>query len=447
MDIIEDTAIIVCTRLKSSRIHKKCAVNVNGKILLEHLNSRLQKTGIPIIYAVPQSESIEYQSDVFPQLTGHYDIIIGHDNDPMKRMYAAAVANKVKHIIRVTHDKVFVDPDDIYKALAKYKEEKLDYLYSNRFTDGTGFEIISIKALKDATDRFNNIEHISYAVKAVALNVHNLDMNYKFHPTKRLLVDFPEDVDLLNLLFACLGNECTQQQVFDFLDVNEWATNINKKPYCTIYTCAYNAEKYLHECLNSVATQHYFEDYEYLLIDDHSSDKTPYIMAKFASKFSNVRFMRNFKNLGLASSSNVALSHGRGRYIVRLDADDYFLENNSVIELIESIETPCRKKYYDAIYPNYFHGNRSTIRRARKEHHVGGALFNTRAINHIKFTDGLRGHDSLDVWARAKDVLHIGYVSTPIFMYRQHDASLSKNNLVQRAKIKQQLIDKHGLMK
>ena len=437
------TAIIVCTRLKSSRVPGKCGVNINGKILLEHLNSRLQKTNLPIIYAIPDNENEEFSARIFPELTGQWRKFIGHASDPMKRMYYAAKTFGIENIIRVTHDKIFLDPDDLYAALNKYNKLGCDYLYSSDFTDGVGFEIIKTGVLGRAVERFKDVEHISYAIKAVTDKSHNLKYKQKWYSDIRLLVDFPEDIELLNLLFSCLGNECSQAEVYAFLEQNPWAKQINKKPICTVYTCAYNSEKWLEECMISVANQFCFKEYEYLLIDDHSSDKTPYMMARFASRFRNSRFIRNHKNLGLASSSNVALSQARGRYIVRLDADDYFCEKDAIVRLMEKMESSRGNKCYDVIYPNYFHGNRSTLKRARYAHHVGGALFNTRAINHIKFTEGLRGHDSLDIWLRARETLNIGYLASPVFLYRQHESSMSKTNLKERERIKRELLNEN----
>jgi len=55
------TGIIVCTRMQSSRIPNKCARDINGKSLLEHLHTRLLKTGINVTYAYPWIDLAEYQ--------------------------------------------------------------------------------------------------------------------------------------------------------------------------------------------------------------------------------------------------------------------------------------------------------------------------------------------------------------------------------------------------
>jgi spore coat polysaccharide biosynthesis protein SpsF len=103
--------------------------------------------------------------DYYNEKLGRYDLIktAGYSDDPLARMYFAAKNNKVDIIIRVTHDKIFVDENTIFKAINTFREKNLDYLYSSKFTDGSGFEIISFSALEKAHNAYKKVEHISYA--------------------------------------------------------------------------------------------------------------------------------------------------------------------------------------------------------------------------------------------------------------------------------------------
>jgi spore coat polysaccharide biosynthesis protein SpsF (cytidylyltransferase family) len=442
MEQLNNTGIICCTRMKSTRVPNKCALDINGKSILEHLHSRLLKAEIPIIYAYPNADASEYKK-LFYTFEGRsstyfpgYNVFMGHDDDPLQRMYQAAKRNKLDTIIRVVHDKIFVDDVQIKYALQEYRKKGLDYLYSSTFTDGTAFEIFSFEALEKAATKFKNVEHITYAIKAVSEK--SLDYNWDglYCENIRLLIDFPEDVDLMRTLFAVLGNDCSQMDVLKFMTKNTYALNINKLPKVTIYTCAYNADKWVEETMYSVLRQNNFAtDYEYILVDDCSTDNTALLMSRVASHFPNVKYIRNTKNIGLASSSNLALSRARGKHIIRLDADDTFVGNNC----IEMMLAESRKQNVDALYPNYYNGNYKTIGLGAAEHHPAGTLFKTLALNHIRFKDGLRHYDGLDVYKRAKEFLNIGYLNRPIFFYRHHTTSMSKNNLDERAEIKRRI--------
>ena len=133
-------ATIICSRLESTRIPYKCMYKINDKPILQHLLNRLDKTGIDTVLAIPYSDAIEYT-----KLNLKKDLFIGSDEDPLERMYQCARAHKLDAVIRVTHDKILVDPNTILNAVKIFKERDLDYVYSTDFTDGSAFEIISFK--------------------------------------------------------------------------------------------------------------------------------------------------------------------------------------------------------------------------------------------------------------------------------------------------------------
>lgn len=429
------TAFIVCSRADSSRLPAKPFKKINGRPVLTHLLNRLAKTKIPIILAIPGKEFHVYDT-LAKSIEGLECLYLGSDDDPLERMYHAAKDQEVDTIIRVTHDKIFVDPDLVLSALDQFNQMALDYLYSSEFTDGSGFEIISFEALEKAAKKFKKVEYISYAIKAVTENIHHFDVPEKYQSDCRLLIDYPEDMQLMQTIFSIQSNPSLEDAI-NLCNNNDWVKSINRLPSLTVYTCAYNAEKYLEKCMGSVARQKGFKDFEYIIVDDCSTDKTYYLASKFASTYKNVTLVRNEKNLGLASSSNVALKHARGKYIMRLDADDFFVGDLSLRSMLNTIST----RELDVVYPNNYHGDLNKVQSGKEQHHVGGAIFSTRAINHIRFTDGLRNYEGLDFFERAKDVLKVGYFNRPIFYYRQHDDSMSKTNLEERAKTKERILN------
>jgi spore coat polysaccharide biosynthesis protein SpsF (cytidylyltransferase family) len=429
------TAFIVCSRADSTRLPGKPFRKIAGKPVLTHLCQRLAQTNIPVILAIPPKE-VDAYAKIATKDDGIACLYLGDEHDPLARMYAAAKDQDIDHVIRVTHDKIFVDPDLVLKALDQYLQNNLDYLYSSHFTEGSGFEIISYEALEKAAQKYKNVEFISYAIRSVTTNSMEFDVPAEYRSDARLLIDYPDDMQLMQTIFSVKDDTCTLKDVIQLCDENKWIKDINKLPELTLYTCVYNGEKYIERAMGSISRQKHFKDFEYVIVDDASTDKTYYLASKFTSLYPNVRLIRNETNLGLASSSNVALKNARGKYIMRLDADDYFVHDTSAKDMVNTI----KRRQLEAVYPNNYFGTLGITQNGKDSHHVGGAIFSTRAINHIKFMDGLRGYEGLDFFQRAKDVLKIGYLAKATFFYSQRPDSMSKTDLDARAKIKELIL-------
>jgi len=432
--------IVINSRLKSSRIPNKAIKSINGVRVIEHLINRIKDLGFNIIIAVPLQELMTYNYLSRIENVSVYGSI--YDDDPLARMNEVAEHYGLDYVVRITHDKIFIDTEILNDCLNYYvinSNIKKDYIFLTNAIPGTGFEIISKDALKKASDRFKNIEYIGYAIREVTSNIISIDAKNNISQSLRLLIDYPNDINLMEVIFSQLGNNCTLRNIKEFILNNPDIMNINKLPKITIYTCALNAEKWIERAIESVIIQKGI-DIEYILIDDFSNDKTPMIMAEYASKYPFIKFIRNEKNIGLSSSCNVALSEAKGEFIFRLDADDYLISSESISKIYEySIINK-----YEITYPDYYKVFRGVISfkiSGELEHHAGCALFNRSALNYIKFTDGLRGHDSLDVFIRAKEILKIGYFREPLFCYVQREDSLSHTNLEERNRIKNNLIE------
>lgn len=84
----------------------------------------------------------------------------------------------------------------------------------------------------------------------------------------------------------------------------------------------YQCEDTLKESLDSLLNQT-FQDFEIILCDDGSNDRTHDIAQEYANTFPNkIILIRNPLNKGLAHSLNRCLNHAQGEYIARMDADD-----------------------------------------------------------------------------------------------------------------------------
>ena len=90
----------------------------------------------------------------------------------------------------------------------------------------------------------------------------------------------------------------------------------------SILVCAYNAQEYISQCLDSLLTQT-FHDIEIIIVDDGSTDETPNILASYATKHPIIRVLHQ-KNAGPGVARNLALSHAKGKYIMFCDSDDWY---------------------------------------------------------------------------------------------------------------------------
>lgn len=408
---------------------------LENKTVIAHLVSQVKDLGIPIVVSVPFSDFEKYASD--ESMPYDKNIIVHqseHADDPLARKSQVAKQFGFQTVIRLTHDKIFIDTDCLKEALVCFQKEKADYLYSSNLIAGTNFEIISSKCLSDATSKFKNVEHISYAVRNVSKKTINFTYNqYGNSPSGvNLLIDYEDDYKFFQVIMSRLGPGAKLKNVIDYLKDNPEIIQINKKPSLSIYTCAYNSSLYLDACIESVIEQAGFSDYEYIMIDDCSRDSTFETMAKRAVGRSNVSYYRNPRNLGLATSSNIALSKAKGSYIMRIDSDDFLSNDLMCSEMLDFIKSTNN----EIVYPDNYFGSFDQIQKGSDKHHVGGAVFNKSALNFIKFTDGLRGYEGYDLFLRANNRLKIGYFEKPAFFYTQRPGSLSKTNPKLRNKIK-----------
>lgn len=91
----------------------------------------------------------------------------------------------------------------------------------------------------------------------------------------------------------------------------------------SVVICSYNSAHTLGAALDSVAAQTFpAEEFEVLLVDDGSTDDTPAVAARYAERLPNLRYVRLPENRGLATACNAGLGLARGKYFIRLDADD-----------------------------------------------------------------------------------------------------------------------------
>lgn len=96
---------------------------------------------------------------------------------------------------------------------------------------------------------------------------------------------------------------------------------MKKWPLLTVVMPVYNGERYLNQAIESVLSQTYTH-FEFLIIDDGSSDESGSIIEAFAGKDKRVRLISLKHNGGISAAMNRAIKSAKGDFIVRADADD-----------------------------------------------------------------------------------------------------------------------------
>lgn len=93
-------------------------------------------------------------------------------------------------------------------------------------------------------------------------------------------------------------------------------------PKVSVVMCVWNGEKHLSESITSILNQT-FKEFEFVIVNDGSTDNTAQVLSLFASQDSRIRILENSQNMGQSYSKNRGIAVARGDYIAMMDADDW----------------------------------------------------------------------------------------------------------------------------
>ena len=125
------------------------------------------------------------------------------------------------------------------------------------------------------------------------------------------------------------------------------------QPILSIIVPAYNIEKYLKRCLDSIINQSY-KNFECIIVNDGSTDRTRTICDEYAKKDSRIIVIHQ-ENGGLSVARNKAMKVVRGKYVSFVDGDDYIMKTycETLINLLEDNDADVAKcDYYKGILTN-----------------------------------------------------------------------------------------------
>ena len=112
----------------------------------------------------------------------------------------------------------------------------------------------------------------------------------------------------------------------------------SKSPVLTIAIPAYNVEKYISKCINSIIRASNIEDIEVLVINDGSKDKTAEIVKKYSKYTNGIVKLINKENGGHGSTINVSIANAKGKYFRLVDGDDW-VDSENLDKLVEILKS------------------------------------------------------------------------------------------------------------
>ena len=218
-------------------------------------------------------------------------------------------------------------------------------------------------------------------------------------------------------------------------------------PQISVVVPVYNVEKYLRECLDSLANQT-FEDFEVICVNDGFDDSSPDILEEYASEDERFKIVSQ-ENKGLSGARNTGMNYIKGRYLLFLDSDDW-LELNA-LELLynhanalnsEMVIFPYRyfnqetKQYeendftklnmFDSSVDNKNFNYKNIPETVFRIPHESIKLYDVKTLKKlaVKFPEGLNYEDAYFFYKIFFKLNKVSIIRTPIYNYRIRNDSI-----------------------
>ncbi len=210
-------------------------------------------------------------------------------------------------------------------------------------------------------------------------------------------------------------------------------------PLVSIITPSYNAEKFIEETIKSVQNQT-LTDWEMIIVDDCSKDKTRDILHRIAELDSRLKVVLLEENGGAAVARNTALEQARGRYIAFLDSDDLWKAKK-----LEKQIAVMQKNNYAFTFTAYELMNENgdllnkTINAPNKIDYKGllkntiigclTVILDKGQVGDVRMPN-IRTRQDFALWLSVLRDGHTAYgLSEPLSVYRLVEGSISSNKL------------------
>ena len=228
------------------------------------------------------------------------------------------------------------------------------------------------------------------------------------------------------------------------------------KPLVTVYIPCRNYGKFLNQSIESVLTQLY-TNWELFIVDEGSTDESVKIASEYLNKYpKKIKLILNKKPIGLQKIANNILGVSNGKYMVRLDADDWF-DESALLLMVSKLE---KSPNAGLVYGNYYYTNQAGEIIGVENRHILGkedssgqlpphgacTLFRTRSLKSSGgYSESVNAQDGWDLWFKLSKKIGAVSLRSPLFFYRQHGSSMSRDEsrlLNARAKIFEETANK-----
>ncbi len=204
---------------------------------------------------------------------------------------------------------------------------------------------------------------------------------------------------------------------------------------------AYNVEKYVEKCINSVVNQTY-ERLEIIVINDGSTDNTKKILEQKAKKDKRIKIISQH-NRGLSAARNTGIKSAKGEYIAFIDGDDIiepnFIESNilnikqhkSDISVCGFTTITASNKKTGCNYEKTINGTNATIQLLTRQENVDiiacNKLYKKNLFvgNNIFYPENEIHEDTLTTYKLYSKAEKVSYIKPPLYNYYKRSGSIT----------------------
>lgn len=247
--------VIVACRMKSSRLKKKAILPINGVSAIERcLQNCLEMKNVDeVVLATSELEEDGILQNYL--MGGLVKFWQGNADDVIKRYLGACDKYDIDVIVRVTGDCPAVSSEITNILLKSHFETGADYTAANKSAVGSSPEIYNAEALRRLINLMGSAEHSEYMTwymrnNADVFKVNIVDLPEDFQREYRLTLDYKEDLEMFEKLYATLAKKKmnpTISNIFLVLDQESSIPQINQH-----LTLSYKTDTELINMLNRV---------------------------------------------------------------------------------------------------------------------------------------------------------------------------------------------------
>ena len=230
-----DVAVIVCSRVKNSRLPEKALKKIRGTASIRYLLERISRTQWPVVLAIPGSPDDDPIADVVHDMKG-ITIYRGQDDSPLERMATAnATVTRAKNIVRVTGDDILVDWEMALQHFVYHVSSNADMTNNRHTLDSSAVEIYKAGAIEEMSARRIGKpgEMLGHYIVQDGYRIEGFnppsELRVEDRRTFRMEVDYPEDLLKVRTVLGALGTQYPLTgEILSFLKDNEDVNRINE---------------------------------------------------------------------------------------------------------------------------------------------------------------------------------------------------------------------------